>query len=173
MQPVNFRDVGHALSLWLDPSPIPVGRLLRGGRLDALSIASDFGNPATILNLRQGPDSHRPGVRMVHVPAPDRVENYQTRLRPVSRWVRDALAALASPELAWPVYVHCTSGRDRTGVVVAAALLAIGVPRAVIVGEYALSDGGDPALIECALDGLSDMPFDDVARLRHALCGSP
>lgn len=173
MHPVNFRDVGHALSLWLDPSPIPMGRLLRGGRLDALSIASDFGSPATILNLRQGPDALRPGVRNLHLPAPDRVENYQTELRPVSRWVRDALSTLASPELAWPVYIHCTSGRDRTGVVIAAALMAIGVPRAVIIGEYALSDGADPALIECALDGLSDVTLGNTERLRSALLGSP
>ena len=87
------------------------------------------------------------------MPAPDDVENYQTHQRRVLEWVRSAIATLASGES--PVYVHCTSGRDRTGVVVAAVLLEIGVPPDVIVDEYLLSEGGDPALIARAITGLS------------------
>ena len=33
----NYRDVGEALGLWLEPSPIPSGVLLRGGKLDTLT----------------------------------------------------------------------------------------------------------------------------------------
>src|SRR4051794_17830791 len=35
-----------------------------------------------------------------------------------------------------PVLVHCAAGKDRTGVVVAMALAAAGVPRAAIVADY-------------------------------------
>ena len=39
-----------------------------------------------------------------------------------------------------PVLFHCVSGKDRTGVLAACVLSAIGVPRADIVRDYALSD---------------------------------
>jgi len=35
-----------------------------------------------------------------------------------------------------PALVHCTAGKDRTGVVVAAALATVGVPREAIVADY-------------------------------------
>lgn len=175
MHPANFRDVGEALSLWLEPSPVPTGRLFRGGRIDALSTPADIGHARTVINLRQGPDpSHLP-ARMLHFPAPDRVENYETTLRPVSRWVSDTLKALAAPDMQWPVYLHCTSGRDRTGVIVAAILVSLGVPANVIVEEYLLSEGADAHLIDRAISGLSAsglqrMPEIDMLRSRLSDC---
>lgn len=38
-----------------------------------------------------------------------------------------------------PVLVHCTAGKDRTGVTIALALLAVGVDRETVVAEYALT----------------------------------
>jgi protein-tyrosine phosphatase len=38
-----------------------------------------------------------------------------------------------------PLLIHCTSGRDRTGFASAVLLMAMGVPRATIVEDYALS----------------------------------
>ncbi len=35
------------------------------------------------------------------------------------------------------VVVHCTAGKDRTGIVVALALLAVGVDRDTVIGDYA------------------------------------
>jgi len=172
--PLNFRDVGEALGLWLDPPPIPAGRLLRGGRLDALTTAADLGNPATILNLRRGPDAPSlPGVRYLHLPAEDRLENYDTRLRPVRRWIRAALSMLAAPETGWPVYLHCTSGRDRTGVVVAALLLLLEVPRDIVIEEYLLSEGASRSAIQLAVDGMQDAVAGpaEARRVRRALLG--
>lgn len=168
MQPVNFRDVGEALSLWVDPSPVSAGRLLRGGKLDHLSRLEHFGHPRTILNLRRGPDPTHLAARIVHVPADDDIENYETRQRRVREWLTRALSVLADPATAWPVYVHCTSGRDRTGVVVASALAAIGVPRSIVAEEYMLSDGADRRAIELALDGIP-APLVDSSALRLAL----
>jgi len=159
MHPVNFRDVGEALSLWVEPPPLPVGRLFRGGGFDTLSRLEDLGHPKTILNLRRGPDPDHLGVRVIDVPAPDGLENYKTDRRHVSDWIRGVLSSLAAPSTQWPVYVHCRSGRDRTGVVVAAALFALGVPSSVIRKEYLLSDGANSVLIARALEGLASFKF--------------
>jgi protein-tyrosine phosphatase len=39
-----------------------------------------------------------------------------------------------------PVLVHCTAGKDRTGVIVAALLAALRIPREANMEEYTLSD---------------------------------
>jgi protein-tyrosine phosphatase len=49
-----------------------------------------------------------------------------------------AIKHLASPG-ALPGLVHCTAGKDRTGVVIAFTLAAVGVPDEVIAADYALS----------------------------------
>ncbi|MBL6750035.1 MAG: tyrosine-protein phosphatase [Nevskia sp.] len=41
---------------------------------------------------------------------------------------------------ALPALIHCTSGKDRTGYGTAMVLLALGVPREIIVEDYLLSD---------------------------------
>jgi protein-tyrosine phosphatase len=39
-----------------------------------------------------------------------------------------------------PLLMHCTSGKDRTGFAAAAVLLAVGVPREIIVTDYAMTN---------------------------------
>lgn len=39
-----------------------------------------------------------------------------------------------------PVLVHCTAGKDRTGMVVALALLSVGVARGAVVADYAATE---------------------------------
>ncbi|MDR0432178.1 MAG: tyrosine-protein phosphatase [Bifidobacteriaceae bacterium] len=46
-----------------------------------------------------------------------------------------------------PVAVHCAIGKDRTGLVVALALLAAGYSRDVIVGDYAASASRQPSFL--------------------------
>jgi protein tyrosine/serine phosphatase len=53
--------------------------------------------------------------------------------------VVQALRLLADPATG-PAVVHCAAGKDRTGVVVALALLVAGVPRDEVVADYALTD---------------------------------
>jgi protein-tyrosine phosphatase len=55
----------------------------------------------------------------------------------------EAVAAIADAEPG--ILVHCAAGRDRTGIVVAMVLAAIGVPDAEIVADYVASDD---ALVE-------------------------
>ncbi len=49
--------------------------------------------------------------------------------------VVEAVRALAEPD-ALPAIVHCTMGKDRTGIVVAMLLSAIGVPEETVVRDY-------------------------------------
>ena len=152
-RPTNFRDVGEALGSWIAPSPIASNRLFRGGKIDLLTTAEDIGNPRTILNLRRGPDpTHLAEITIVHVPAIDGIENYKTSTHRVRQWLSDALRALitATP----PVYVHCTAGRDRTGIVIAAALLLADVSPTTVIEEYMLSEGANAVSIRTAIDGI-------------------
>jgi protein-tyrosine phosphatase len=55
----------------------------------------------------------------------------------------EAVAALAGSEPG--IVLHCTAGRDRTGIVIAIVLAAIGVPDEEIVADYVASDD---ALVE-------------------------
>jgi hypothetical protein len=42
-------------------------------------------------------------------------------------------------ESAYPIYFHCTYGRDRTGVLAAVVLLALGASRDDVIAEYQLT----------------------------------
>lgn len=61
---------------------------------------------------------------------------YRTIIEDFGANVARAVSAIAhSGET--PVLVHCTAGKDRTGLVIALALLAVGVDRASVVADYA------------------------------------
>jgi protein-tyrosine phosphatase len=52
---------------------------------------------------------------------------------------RQALAFAADPQN-YPLVIHCTSGKDRTGFASALLLLAVGVPREVVMHDYNLTN---------------------------------
>lgn len=51
-----------------------------------------------------------------------------------------AVRVIAGTEPHEAVLVHCTAGKDRTGLVIALALSAVGVARADVVADYALTE---------------------------------
>lgn len=51
----------------------------------------------------------------------------------------DLFQAAADPACL-PLVVHCTAGKDRTGIAVALLLLALGVPEETVVADYTLSN---------------------------------
>lgn len=89
-----------------------------------------------------------PGVNYIHLPYPgasggagrprDLEGLYRGFLDHGRRWIAAVVTALATPH-ALPAVVHCTAGKDRTGVVAAVLLSVLGVSDDEIVQDYALS----------------------------------
>ncbi|TLD19655.1 hypothetical protein PspLS_09508 [Pyricularia sp. CBS 133598] len=74
--------------------------------------------------------------------------------------VAEALRCFVEPA-GLPLLVHCTQGKDRTGVIVILVLMILGVPLAAIEHDYRLSDEGlasekDERIAEMNEIGLSD-----------------
>jgi protein-tyrosine phosphatase len=154
---LNFRDVGEWLTVIAGRELLPPRRLLRGGKLDLVQTPDEIGHPGTIINLRRGPDRETFGADHHQIAIPNSYEKYDTTDRVVRRWLNDVAIAVAQAR-AFPVMLHCTSGKDRTGVAVALLLCAIDVPREVVIEEYLLSEGEvEQAWIERALDGIGDV----------------
>ena len=73
-----------------------------------------------------------------------------------------------------PVVVHCTAGKDRTGIVIALALLAVGVDRETVVADYALTEANlDGPWLEGMLELVRGYGVDVTPDLRVILGGSP
>jgi len=155
---VNFRDVGESLALVANAVIFPENKLFRGGKIDYIKDINTIQNPATILNLRRGIDPQHLPTAFAHISASNDLEKYETQNREVRRWLNEVVAFFANDQTKFPVFVHCTSGKDRTGVVVAALLLIVGIHRKYIVEEYLLSDGEvKPEWIEMAIDGMDNL----------------
>lgn len=113
--------------------------------------------------------------------APGQVHLAELRLEALYQQVLDehgAALAAAVTSIArhdgGAVLVHCTAGKDRTGLVVALTLLALGVARGDVVADYAstherLVGAWTDAFLAALPDGGADLP----ANLREILNGSP
>ena len=65
-------------------------------------------------------------------------------------WVRTGpawVAASLRPAAHGPAFVHCSLGKDRTGVVSALALLAVGTDPEVVVADYTATTAAHPELL--------------------------
>ncbi len=154
----NFRDVGESIEILLGRPVFPQGLLYRGGRINSVFDHEKLLNIPTILNLRTGKDEQLFPCHYLHIPAKDKVENYTTSNRKVRVWVNQVISTICEPSTALPIYIHCTSGKDRTGVIVAAILASFGLSPSLIAQEYLLSDGADSAApIKRALEGFGDI----------------
>ena len=151
----NFRDVGEWVNCIADNTLMPEGLLYRGGKTTLVTSATDIRSPATIINLTRGPDTRRFGADYYHMPIANDLEVYETASKGVRRWLNEVMSVLADPELKLPVFIHCASGKDRTGVVVAAVLAVLDIRTEVIVEEYLLSEGEvSEQWLRSALEGI-------------------
>jgi protein-tyrosine phosphatase len=169
----NFRDVGLFVNLILGRRSLEEGKLLRGGSIKNVLDFSNIGNPVTILCLKNGSNLTRSGIRTFHFPRPNTSDCYLTGEHDVRSWLRAIVRSLAEPNLALPLYIHCHSGRDRTGVVVATLLRILNIPTEAIIEEFLLSEGADRAKISSAMTGIEDVnsyfPSNHLMAIRRAL----
>ncbi|WP_114905360.1 tyrosine-protein phosphatase [Ornithinimicrobium murale] len=156
----NFREVGGY--------PVTGGGMTRAGALyrsDALAGLTEAGRKALaalglrrILDLRSSPERavnasavDGLGMDVQHHPilkaaAPQTETHrshsletlYRLMIERRGKHLTAALRAMAGAE--GPVLVHCTAGKDRTGVLVALALEAVGVERDAVVEDYAATE---------------------------------
>lgn len=173
---VNFRDVGTFINMIVGRTVVPEGRLLRGGTVKWLQDLSAIGQPRTIFCLQGSPDGEHPQVCSHHFPIANDIEKYDTSTGAVRTWLRGIVRTVESGEVEFPLYVHCLSGRDRTGIVIAALLKICGADDEHIVEEYQLSIGADsPEPIRLALAGMRDLTTYfkgvDLKRVRAILTG--
>lgn len=164
----NVRDLG-GLPTPLSPTGTTIaGRLARGPRREWLSaagrLAAQRWGVRTVVDLRNA-DEHGPrpgdpavaaerwdGVTVVHAPTEDpehaeflevcgpildSPEHWAHYARLLPGHVRGALTAVAHAEPG--VLVHCSAGRDRTGMVVALVLAHAGVPPEHVAADWAQS----------------------------------
>jgi protein-tyrosine phosphatase len=155
----NFRSTaGYAAAA----RTIRAGKLYRSDALHALTDAgrrqfSEFGIRMVIdlrdrTELAKSPSNldglavdtrHNPIFEEGNVPGTAEittlVDIYQLMIRSHAQRLADAVRLIAESGTA-PVLVHCTAGKDRTGVVIALALLAAGVDREQVILDYAASE---------------------------------
>ncbi len=162
---VNFRDVGEFVNLIAGKKLMNEGVLFRGGKTDFCETANEIGNPKTIINLRKGEDKKSFKAKNLHFPISNDHEKYITTKYEVRMWLNDIFRTFENPALKHPVFVHCLSGKDRTGIVIGIILTLTGISREIIVEEYLLSDGDvNKEMFIGALNGLGDIDgfFDRV-----------
>ena len=170
---VNFRDLGGYPAA--DGRSVRWRRLFRADgltRLDEHDCAqlADLGL-ATVIDLRTQGEVEGRGrfpvdtfeVEYHHLPLTDVLPptedlsrydepafvttRYQQLFSEGSSSLARAVEILAEPE-ALPAVFHCSAGKDRTGILAALVLGFLGVPRHVIVEDYALSADAMIALLE-------------------------
>ncbi|MDQ6857160.1 MAG: tyrosine-protein phosphatase, partial [Candidatus Dormibacteraeota bacterium] len=157
---VNLRDLG-GLPIRGGGDTTRFGRLLRSDsphHLDESGVRAlaDAG-VSTVVDLRTASErADRPNllvsveeIQCIHAPIftddtefpgelTTATDVYTWWLRDLGTGIKAAMTAIAEAPSA-PVLVHCHAGKDRTGVVVALALLLAGVDAGAIADDYALS----------------------------------
>ena len=155
----NVRDVG---GMPAEGGRIRQGVLLRSGNLTGATeeaVTDLSGRVAHIVDLRDDAEvasqpSATGGIATTHLPLflgsvasffendSSLEELYLHLLQESGARLADAIRLIARGE---PTLVHCTVGKDRTGVTVALALSAVGADRESIIADYALTQSQLPA----------------------------
>lgn len=154
---LNFRDLGGL--------PVEADGRIRAGRLYRSACPDTFGSAGlkairalrlrTVLDLRDEYERVArpyelgdPRIARLNTPVlggrpvpPDQPGLYAHMAGECGARFTAAVRALARRD-ALPALVHCAVGKDRTGVVVALALSAVGVPDGTVVEDYLLSNAG-------------------------------
>ncbi|WP_350352612.1 tyrosine-protein phosphatase [Microbacterium sp. A8/3-1] len=154
----NVRDVG---GIPAEGGRIRSGVLLRSGQLSGVTSAGAAvlqGSIQHIVDLRDGEEvaaepTEIEGPETTHLPlflgsvrsffeADTSLDDlYLHLLEESGERLVEAIRIIAAGE---PTLVHCTVGKDRTGVTVALALSAVGADREAVIADYALTESQLP-----------------------------
>jgi protein-tyrosine phosphatase len=111
----------------------------------------------TILTDAATPEGARAGIIKFYTQMPDEYHDEYAAM----------FHRIAAGKL--PILVHCTAGKDRTGVAMAVLLTTLGVPRQTVVEDYALTEKLVPAPAAAAQHpvpvGGAAAPLSPLARL--------
>ncbi|WP_299216772.1 tyrosine-protein phosphatase [uncultured Dokdonia sp.] len=152
---VNFRDVGAFINLISEKKLLPEGRVYRGGSIDYVKEHKEIDHVQSIINLRNSEDPDDFDIRYFHFPMSNKIEKYDTTQKEVRTWLNRIIGTFENSALPYPVLIHCLSGKDRTGIVIVAILLILGIDKKLIIEEYLLSDGDvDKDLIAKSIEGM-------------------
>lgn len=155
----NIRDVG---GMPAGSSRVRPGALLRSGQLAQLTPAGRSAlreRVARVVDLRDDAEVDREPSALTDVPTTrvplflgsvgsffaqnmDLAAMYRHLVDESAARLADAVRVIAAGQ---PTLVHCTVGKDRTGVTVALALSAVGADRDAVVADYALTASQLPA----------------------------
>ena len=171
----NFRDIGGYRAA--DGRAIPWGRYFRAGRQDRMTPGDlgraanlgirtqiDLRRPDEVKNCGRGPfgtlGAHYVGLSLLPGGSYEQLnretgtlgERYVAYLQFAPEPWRRVFEVLADAS-AYPVLLHCTAGKDRTGVITALLLSILGVDRRVIEADYALTNRDVPRQVEFVASG--------------------
>lgn len=157
---VNIRDLGGLVTV--DGRVVRSGRVLRSDNPKALTDTGreqflDLVAPGVVIDLRIPMEVSREGydlgprVRVVNCPmmpqsgvndeqiaagaCDNLVDDYMRQIKVNAPYVAEVLSIIADP-VNLPVVIHCTAGKDRTGISVAMLLDILGVSHEHIAADY-------------------------------------
>jgi protein-tyrosine phosphatase len=163
----NFRDVGGYFTQ--EGQQVAWGKIFRSGHLSnpsekdlehlhklGISLAVDLRDETEIANQ---PDHLAGGIKHIHIHIANRElvdrstvlfgrqnlarqfqESYKTMLIDQGAEAYGRVLKTLSDPQNLPAVLHCTAGKDRTGVAVALLLHLLGVPESAIIADYTLSN---------------------------------
>ncbi len=187
---VNIRDLGGITTE--DGRMVRSGQVIRSDNPKGLTERgqqefAELVAPAVVVDLRIPLEVHREGydlvagAKVVNLPmlpqsgvnkeqidagmADNLVEDYMRQIDVNADSVVEALRMISEPENR-PLVLHCTAGKDRTGIVVALLLDILGVDHDVIVADYHVTTKNMAPILErirsapvFQANGLADAPM--------------
>ncbi len=110
----NFRDVGYSINTILAGHVCIPGMLYRSGAIQAGSQVHHL-PLRSILNRRREPDPNCGHIHTIHVAPSASMNNYTVTSAVFHEWIQRVCATVTAATV-WPLLIHCTAGKDLTGV---------------------------------------------------------
>jgi protein tyrosine/serine phosphatase len=104
-------------------------------------------DPARVVNLPMLPQSGVTQAQIDAGAADNLVDDYLRQIEANAGSITEALRLIADPSNR-PVVIHCTAGKDRTGIVVALLLGILGVDPETIVADYHVTTSNMEPILE-------------------------